>query len=292
MRFVRAAVGGAIVAIVLPGCGGDDGAAPVAHARTERRALAAGDTIDITQLMNWAEAKYPQYFPGPAGNERSAPYTYRFYPATGNYVGGDANGVVYLFGPVAGGRLVPVGTLGDFACDVLIETCQAPSILAPPLGTAVAAGSRATLSAVVGGGPSLRLQWLRNGVPIAGAQGTSYTLVAAPADDGARFALRASNAKGTAVSEAAVLGVLTGAAAALALVESSGCFVCHQIDASAQGPALRLVARRYAGFPDASSVLAARIRSGTSGNWGPFYMPAQALTAAEANTIVDWILGL
>ncbi|WP_395701878.1 S8 family peptidase [Aquabacterium sp.] len=53
-------------------------------------ALAAADRV-----FDWAESVYPQLFPKPATSGYFAPYTYRYYPATGIYLG-TANGRIYL----------------------------------------------------------------------------------------------------------------------------------------------------------------------------------------------------
>ncbi|MBK7260599.1 MAG: DUF1800 domain-containing protein [Rubrivivax sp.] len=68
--------------------------------------------------MDWAEQAYGSYFPGPQPDLVSAPYTYRYYKNTGNYLG-VAGGRVYLYGPVAGGSdLVDAGALADYAAPV------------------------------------------------------------------------------------------------------------------------------------------------------------------------------
>ncbi len=53
-------------------------------------ALAAADRV-----FNWAEMVYPSLFPKPGVAGYLAPYTYRYYPASGIYLG-TANGRVYL----------------------------------------------------------------------------------------------------------------------------------------------------------------------------------------------------
>lgn len=87
-------------------------------------ASAAPQTPTPTELMDWAERSYPQFFPGHQVDRTLAPYVYRHYPATGNYVGvaGDA---VYVLGPVAGGGAAPVqvGVLANFACQVHPGSC-------------------------------------------------------------------------------------------------------------------------------------------------------------------------
>ena len=62
-------------------------------------------------------------------------------------------------------------------------------------------------------GPApLRYQWQRNGTNIAGATAQDYTLVAAAADNGARFRAIVSNDSGSATSSEATLTVTTNQA--------------------------------------------------------------------------------
>lgn len=97
-----------------------------------RRALAlpppAPVVPETTAIFDWAERTYPQYFPGPRPNAVSPPYTYRHYPATGNYVGVDGDDV-YILGTVSGGALQHVGKRTDFACLVFPAGCS-PSAVA------------------------------------------------------------------------------------------------------------------------------------------------------------------
>jgi len=95
---------------------------------TERRvALAAAaaqlPALTITELLDWAERTYPQYFPTHETNRAFAPYIYRYYGATQNYVG-VAGEDVYILGPVSGGSLAFVGTMASFACLVHPTQCN------------------------------------------------------------------------------------------------------------------------------------------------------------------------
>ncbi|MEN9628782.1 MAG: hypothetical protein RJA10_2009 [Pseudomonadota bacterium] len=103
-----------------------------------------------SELMNWAEKAYSHYFPGPQSDLVQAPYTYRFYPATGNYVG-TANGRVYIFGPVAGGGpdVVDVGAVADFAARVAALSFPADDAMAARfLGQATLGVTDADITAV------------------------------------------------------------------------------------------------------------------------------------------------
>jgi uncharacterized protein (DUF1800 family) len=91
-----------------------------------------------SELMDWAQEAFPAFFPAHAADKIDGPYIYRYYPATGNYVG-VAGTDVYILGPVSEGYLLKVGTLGDFA----------PYIYGDPraIDAAAAAAARALLQA-------------------------------------------------------------------------------------------------------------------------------------------------
>ena len=79
------------------------------------------------------------------------------------------------------------------------------------------------------------------------------------------------------------------AALALALARKHNCLTCHGVDNKIVGPALNDVARKYAGRADAADYLLPRILDGSSGVWGGIPMPAQALPAADAQAIAQWL---
>lgn len=84
----------------------------------------------------------------------------------------------------------------------------APQISAQPGSRALAEGLAATFTVAAIGTPPLAYQWSKNGVPIAGATGASYTTPPATLDDdGARFAVVVSNGAGQTVSAEATLTV-------------------------------------------------------------------------------------
>ena len=115
----------------LVSCGGGDATHDMAPAQPQARALAASNALppplqrplDVSVLLNWAEATYPAFFPGPKSNLTQAPSEYRYYPETGNYAG-VAGDDVYILGPVSGNALQRVGTRDDFRCAVLPSTCD------------------------------------------------------------------------------------------------------------------------------------------------------------------------
>lgn len=96
---------------------------------------AADAPITPAELMDWAEVTYWNLFP-PQGRTSSTepPFQYRYYAATGNYLGvaGEGDGAgIYVYGPVSGGSLTQVATLRDFACQVRPGTCRASPRLYP-----------------------------------------------------------------------------------------------------------------------------------------------------------------
>ena len=129
-------------AAVLAACGGTDGRAPEAFSAPpseapRRRTLGeppARTTAAVptaTALMDWAEKAYSGFFPGHQGDLQAPPYVYRYYPATGNYLG-VADGRVYILGPVAGSdtTVVDVGAVADFADRVAALTAPADDAMA------------------------------------------------------------------------------------------------------------------------------------------------------------------
>jgi len=92
-------------------------------------------------------------------------------------------------------------------------TSGAPQITSQPANRTVAIGQSATFGVTASGTAPLSYQWKRNGVDIPGATSATYTLTnAQPSDNGARFRVSVTNARGSATSNEAVLTV-TGASA-------------------------------------------------------------------------------
>lgn len=78
----------------------------------------------------------------------------------------------------------------------------------------------------------------------------------------------------------------------LALAQKHACTACHAVDRKIVGPSYADVAKKYAGQADAAKTLAASIKAGGAGKWGPVPMPPQAqLSDAELATLATWILG-
>lgn len=76
------------------------------------------------------------------------------------------------------------------------------------------------------------------------------------------------------------------------LADSKNCLACHGMKEAVVGPAFKDVAAKYAGRAGASAMLAEKIRTGSVGVWGQTPMPPNDVTAAEARTLADWVLGV
>ncbi|UFS57325.1 c-type cytochrome [Comamonadaceae bacterium M7527] len=73
------------------------------------------------------------------------------------------------------------------------------------------------------------------------------------------------------------------------LAQSNACMGCHAVDKKLVGPAYKDVAAKYKGGDVAQ--LAASIKAGGAGKWGPIPMPAQArLTDADATLLAQWVM--
>lgn len=79
------------------------------------------------------------------------------------------------------------------------------------------------------------------------------------------------------------------AAAAKALAQKNACMGCHAVDKKLVGPAYKDIAAKYKGMKPEE--LAASIKKGGAGKWGPVPMPAQAaLGDNDAKLLAEWVL--
>jgi cytochrome c len=68
---------------------------------------------------------------------------------------------------------------------------------------------------------------------------------------------------------------------------------CHQLETKVVGPAYKEVSAKYKGQEGAVDMLAAKVKAGGSGVWGPVPMPPNAHVSDEdIKTIVTWVLSL
>ena len=78
--------------------------------------------------------------------------------------------------------------------------------------------------------------------------------------------------------------------ASLELAQQRNCTACHAIDKPLLGPPFQSVAEKYRGQADAPARLAEKLIKGGAGVWGNVPMPPNALSGAEAQKLVDWVL--
>ena len=111
-------------AVLLAACGGGeaDHTAPLTNRRAALDASPPEVPVPVNALFDWAESAYPQFFPKHQATLVSAPYEYRHYSDSGNYLGVAGNDV-YVFGPISQQQLLRVGSREDFRCRVQPQTC-------------------------------------------------------------------------------------------------------------------------------------------------------------------------
>lgn len=203
------------VCAAIAGCGGgrQETTSVADFVRPAARAALNANTPDATQLMDWAEAHYGQFFPTHETNQSSDGYTYRYYPATGNYLGVSGADVAVL-GPLSGGTILKVGTLADFACDVDPAGCL-PDVIAQPQSTAVAPGAIGTFELMLSPASPAAVQWQLSTdgghtfANIAGATSNTFSVSSSVADNGKWYRAQVSNLHGTVLTSAARLTVTT-----------------------------------------------------------------------------------
>jgi cytochrome c len=88
-------------------------------------------------------------------------------------------------------------------------------------------------------------------------------------------------------------GGSAGSPAGEKLMASLDCSTCHKVDTKVIGPAFQDVAKKYDASQANIDMLAKKIISGGSGNWGNIAMtPHPSLPEADAKEIVQYILSL
>ena len=82
------------------------------------------------------------------------------------------------------------------------------------------------------------------------------------------------------------------AAGSADLAQKNGCMACHSMDKKVLGPAFKDVSKKYKGSADAVAMLSNKIKSGSTGVWGPVPMPANGprVSDADIKTLAEWVL--
>jgi glucose/arabinose dehydrogenase len=131
-------------------------------------------------------------------------------PANGNAVRPFATGIA---NPVdlkvgADGRLYYLAR-GNGSVFAVFPTNNTPQITLQPENQIVKAGEQADFAVNASGALPLSYQWLRNGTPEPGANGSAHSFIASQADDGAAFRCVVTNLFGAATSNPALLILTT-----------------------------------------------------------------------------------
>ncbi|NHQ94324.1 c-type cytochrome [Janthinobacterium lividum] len=102
--------------------------------------------------------------------------------------------------------------------------------------------------------------------------------------------------RGTAAPGAVIAKPVAAAAPAASskdvktLLTANGCMACHALDQKVVGPGFTEVAARYKG-KDGVAAVAANIRNGGAGKWGPVPMPPfSQLSEADAAALAKYVL--
>lgn len=216
-----------VVTSMVAACGGGqtDGQLGTPPGRSDApspRPLAASDSTALANaLMNYGEQHFPAYFPTSAPTQSYDIYLYRYYPATGLYLG-VANAHVYVMGGAFGSVPLDVGRVSDY----IAADATAPAVTRQPASTTVKVGEPASFSLAATGVPAPTLQWQRSDdgggtwVDLAGATSPEFTTPAAAlGDSGTRFRARLTNTAASVFSATATMSV-TSVGSVVALVDT------------------------------------------------------------------------
>lgn len=70
--------------------------------------------VSNSQVFAYAEANYADLFNGTGQDGTYLQYSYRYYPATGNYLAVDSNNTIYALGAFTGNEILYVGPVADY----------------------------------------------------------------------------------------------------------------------------------------------------------------------------------
>ena len=98
---------------------------------------------------------------------------------------------------------------------------------------------------------------------------------------------------GLALTAVSALIASAPAQASEELLKKNAYTACHANDKKLVGPAYKEVAAKYKGQKDAAAMVAAKVKKGGQGVWGPIPMPPNAsVSDADIATMVKYILAM
>jgi len=144
----------------------------------------------------------------------TAPLSYQWY-RNGVALAGETASSLYLPATTSsdeGSYTVKVsnsaGSISSNAATLSITTATvAPSITSQPASSSVTAGQSASFFVTTSGTAPFTYQWYKDGVAIAGATASSYSLTAASAGNAGAYTVTVSNSAGSITSTAATLSI-------------------------------------------------------------------------------------
>jgi tripartite-type tricarboxylate transporter receptor subunit TctC/cytochrome c551/c552 len=249
------------------------------------------------ELMDFAQAQFPSYFPGRPVTQSLPPFAFRHYPEAGTYLGvvvtpdmGYGYLGVYVMGGAFGTEPLFVGPLAQFitpGAEPAVRIDQQPDDRVAGVGDSV------EFSVIAAGKLPLTYQWYREGSAIPSAVGDRLRLSPVSTDQRGYYSVEVRDADGrtTMSNRVALIVRETGVPAAVAdILRRSNCAACHTTSQRLVGPSWTEVSQRYLNQTTQEAYLAQRIRGGGQGSWGAVPMPASNLALADAQTVARWLI--
>ena len=118
--------------------------------------MARADASSSDCLFTWAENVYPQYFsPAVPASQTFAPYYYRYYTGTGNYLASSsADTQLWVLGQATGGQLVDLGPIAGY-----LATAGCTALSGPSAVTLAQASAQTVGSTTFGSSSKLQVAW-------------------------------------------------------------------------------------------------------------------------------------
>ena len=224
-------------------------------------------------IFDWAEKSFPQFFaPTGSASQTAAPYYFRYYAGTGNYLATNTtDGHLLAYGPATGGQLADLGLASSFLATAACVSSGAPTGVTLALvnsqtvgGTAIASSTKMGVSWMPPAGTAV-VQYRISASDTVGGAAISTT-VAGNANAVTLTGLKAATAYSVVVSACSTTACLQPATAAAVTsttpseywqLQGSGNTTAGLTRIVSDGNA-RISATRFG--PEASSVTANRIQ--------------------------------